>query len=49
MSDPMVSWLRVLLLVGGFLALLPLTVVGGLFGFLAGLLFIVLAAFARTS
>jgi hypothetical protein len=48
-QEPSVSWLRVLLLVGGLLALIPLTIVGGLYGFLAGLVFIVLAAFAKTS
>ena len=43
----MVSWLRVLLLVGGVLALLPLTVAFGLFGFIGDLFFMLLAAFAQ--
>lgn len=42
-----ISWLRVALLVAGVLALLPLTVVFGLYGFLGGLFFLLLAALAR--
>jgi hypothetical protein len=40
------SWLRITLLVVGVLALLPLTIVFGLFGFFGGLFFLLLAAFA---
>jgi len=43
----MVSWLRVALLVGGLLALVPLTLLFGLYGFLAGLCFVVLAAVTK--
>jgi hypothetical protein len=42
-----VSWLRIELLVGGVLALVPLTVLFGIFGFLAALFFLLLAAFAK--
>jgi hypothetical protein len=41
-----VSWLRIGLMVSGFIALVPLTFIFGLFGFLGGLAFIVLAALA---
>lgn len=44
---PRVSWLRIALLVIGVLALLPLTFMFGLFGFLAALFFLLLAAFAK--
>lgn len=48
MTDhPRVSWLRIGLLVGGVLALLPLTVLFGIFGFLAGVCFLLLAALAN--
>jgi len=41
------SWLRVALMVGGVLALIPLTLLFGVFGFFAGLFFLLLAAFAK--
>lgn len=48
MSDRQgISWLRIALLVIGVLALLPLTFVFGLFGFLGGLFFMLLAALAE--
>jgi hypothetical protein len=48
MTDPpATSWLRITLLVVGVLALLPLTFLFGLFGFLGGLFFLLLAAFAK--
>jgi hypothetical protein len=42
-----VSWLRIGLLVGAVLALMPLTVRFGLFGFVGGLFFLLLAALAK--
>jgi hypothetical protein len=42
-----ISLLRIALLVGGVLALIPLTLLFGLFGFLGGLVFLLLAAFAK--
>lgn len=49
MDDAMtgVSWLRVTLLTIGFLSLLPLTLFFGLFGLLAGMMFVILAAMAK--
>jgi hypothetical protein len=35
----MISWVRVALMVGGILALFPLTFLFGMFGFLGGLFF----------
>lgn len=46
-EPPPVSCLRVVLLVVGILALIPLTLLFGGFGFLAGVLFLILAAFAK--
>jgi hypothetical protein len=46
-DQPATSWLRIMLLVVGVLALVPLTILFGLFGFLFGLLFLLLAAFAK--
>jgi hypothetical protein len=46
MSEP-ISLLRIALLVGGVLALIPLTLLFGLFGFLAAVVFLLLAAFAK--
>jgi hypothetical protein len=40
------SWIRISLMVGGLLALVPLTVLFGLYGFLGGLFFLLLAAIA---
>lgn len=40
------SWLRIALLVLGVFALVPLTLLFGLYGFLGGLLFLLLAALA---
>jgi hypothetical protein len=42
-----VSWVRVALMVGGVVALLPATVLFGLYGFIAVLFFLLLAAIAR--
>jgi hypothetical protein len=42
-----VSWLRITLLVVGLLALLWLTLLFGLFGFLTALVFLLVAAFAK--
>ena len=42
-----VSWLRIGLMTGGLLAIVPLTIVFGVFGFLAGLFFVLLAALAK--
>jgi len=47
-SDHRTSWLRILLLVIGVLALLPLTILFGLFGFIGGLFVLLLVAFAQT-
>jgi len=44
---PSVSWLRIAFLVIGVLALVPLTIVFGLFGFLGALFFMLLAAMAK--
>lgn len=41
------SWLRITLMVVGVLALIPLTILFGLVGFLGGLFFLLLAAFAK--
>jgi len=45
--DGEVSWLRVGLLVVGVLALLPLALLFGIYGFVTACLFILLAALAR--
>jgi hypothetical protein len=42
-----ISWLRITLLVVGVLGLIPLTVVFGIFGFVAALFFLLLAALAK--
>lgn len=42
-----VSWIRIALLVGGIIALVPLTLAFGLFGFLAALFFLLLAVLAK--
>ena len=48
MSDRQtVSLLRVALMVGGVLALIPLTFLFGIFGFVGALFFLILAAFAQ--
>ena len=46
-GQPTVSVLRVVLLLGGLFALIPLTSFLGLFGFIGGLFFLLLVAFAR--
>jgi hypothetical protein len=46
-GGPATSWLRIALMVAGILALVPLTIVFGLFGFLGGLFFLLLAALAK--
>jgi hypothetical protein len=45
---PAVSPLRIVLMVGGLLALIPLTILFGIFGFLAALFFVALAALAKS-
>jgi hypothetical protein len=48
MTDrPATSWLRITLMVVGVLALLPLTLVFGVLGFVGGLFFLLLAAMAK--
>jgi hypothetical protein len=47
MTEPRASWLRIGFLVGGVLALLPLTFLFGIFGFLSALFFLLLAALAK--
>jgi hypothetical protein len=47
MASAPVSWLRISLMVVGLLALLPLTLLFGLYGFLAALFFLLLAAMAK--
>lgn len=42
-----VSWLRIALMVGGVVALIPLTLLFGVWGFLATLFFLLLAALAK--
>lgn len=42
-----VSWLRVALVTAGLLSIVPLSLVFGLFGFLAASLFVILAAMAK--
>jgi hypothetical protein len=45
-AAPRISWLRIGLLVSGLFALAPLTLLFGLYGFLGGLFFLLLAAMA---
>jgi hypothetical protein len=42
-----VSGLRIVLMVAGLLALLPLTLLFGIFGFVTALFFVLLAAMAK--
>jgi hypothetical protein len=46
MTTSKTSWLRIALMVAGVLSIIPLTLMFGLFGFVAALFFLVLAAFA---
>lgn len=45
-TKPATSWLRIALMVVGVLALLPLTMIFGVFGFIGGLFFLLIAALA---
>lgn len=47
MTGSRVSWLRVGLMTGGLLLLIPATVLFGIFGFLGILFFLLLAAIAK--
>lgn len=42
-----ISWLRVTLLVVGVLAIVPMTLLFGLYGFIGALFFLLLAAIAK--